>query len=168
MKGSGFLLQYPSSIRLPALMFVALVAAGGCSADKAETSAGSAQLMASTIHGITVRGAWARVADSAATTGAYMTLVNNSDETVEISGASSVFADAVEIHETMDHDGIMHMMPLGSIYLSSGDSLVMSPGGVHMMLIRLHDAVADGDSIPLQLQLRDGESIPLMLPVRVP
>lgn len=120
------------------------------------------------IHGITVRDAWARIADSAATGGAYVSLVNGNRDMVEIAGAASTAADAVELHETMQHDGMMHMTPRTSVAIAPGDSLVMGPGGLHVMLIGLHRALVVGDSVPLVLQLSSGDLIPLMIPVRTP
>jgi len=128
----------------------------------------SAEAPAQTMHGITVRGAWARIADSAATGGAYVTLVNGNTTPVEIVGAASATADAVEIHETTHHDGMASMTARPSIVIAAGDSLLMAPGGVHVMLIGLHRALVAGDQVPLVVQLATGDLLPLTIPVRAP
>ncbi|HEY0930911.1 MAG TPA: copper chaperone PCu(A)C [Gemmatimonas sp.] len=142
-------------------------ASGDATTDTAAAPS-AAPVAAETIHGITVRDAWARIADSAATGGAYITLVNGNSTPVEIVGAASASADAVEIHETSHHDGMAHMSARPSIVIAPGDSLVMAPGGLHVMLIGLHSALKAGDRVPLVVQLATGDLVPLTIPVRVP
>jgi copper(I)-binding protein len=137
-------------------------------ADSASAAPLPATLPAEAIHGLTVRDAWARIADSAATGGAYITLINGNTTAVDIVGAASASADAVEIHETSHHDGMAHMSARPTIRIAPGDSLVMAPGGLHVMLIGLHSALKAGDSVPLVVQLATGDLVPLTIPVRAP
>lgn len=115
-----------------------------------------------------VRDAWARFADSGATSGAYLTLVNGDTVATTLVGASSPWARATEVHETMQHDGMAHMQARPSITIAAGDSLVMAPGAVHVMLIDLVRAVAVGDTVPLMLRFDNGDSLAVPVPVRTP
>jgi hypothetical protein len=109
---------------------------------------------------------FARPADSAATGGAYVTVVNADSVAVELTGASSPWATAVEAHETMNHDGMAHMMARTTLPIAPRDSLVMKPGGVHLMLIGLTRALREGDSVPVTLRFSVGDSLALRIPVR--
>lgn len=153
-----------------AMLGAGAVACGSGEQQAADTAAAAPvpPVPAETIHGLTVRDAWARIADSAATGGAYITLVNGNTTAVEIVGAASASADAVEIHETSHHDGMAKMSARPSITIAPGDSLVMAPGGLHVMLIGLHSALRAGDSVPLVVQLATGDLVPLTIPVRAP
>lgn len=163
--------------RLPSALLAGLVASIlGCgeSGQQPRTPAAAGSLAATTqdaapvIHGITVQDAWARLADSLGTSAAYVTLVNGNAEAVEITGAASTAAEVVEIHETSQHEGMMHMMPRASIVIAPGDSLTMVPGGIHVMLIRVNRTLRPGHKVPLVLHLANGNEIPLTARVRTP
>jgi periplasmic copper chaperone A len=115
-----------------------------------------------------VTDAWARTADSGATGGAYVTIVNADSMTVELTGASSAWAVATEVHETMDHNGMTHMMPRSTVSIAPRDSLVMKPGGLHIMLVQLTRALTVNDSIPVTLRFSRGDSLQVRVPVRAP
>jgi hypothetical protein len=113
--------------------------------------------------------AWARAADSAATTGAYLTFVNHDTVTVHVTSWSSPDAQAVELHETMQMNGMMHMMPVTDPpAVVAGDSLVLAPGGKHLMVIGLKKRAAAGDSITLVLATDAGRSLRFGAKVRAP
>lgn len=115
-----------------------------------------------------VTSAWARAADSGTTGGAYVTVLNADSMAVDLTGASSPVAQAAEIHESMQHDGMSHMMPRASVGIAARDSLVMSPGGLHVMLVQLTRRLAAGDSVPLTLRFSNGDSVRVSVPVRAP
>ncbi|WP_306521857.1 copper chaperone PCu(A)C [Gemmatimonas sp.] len=119
-------------------------------------------------QGRTITAAWARSADSGATGGAYLTIVNADSVAVELVGASSPVATSVEVHESMQHDGMSHMMPRASVSIGARDSLVMAPGGLHVMLNQLTRALTAGDSLPLSLRFSNGDSVLVNVPVRAP
>jgi copper(I)-binding protein len=123
---------------------------------------------ADAIRGLAVHGAWARLADSGATSGAYLTLVNADTVARTLVRAHSPWARATEVHETMQHQGMTHMQARPSLPIAAGDSLVLAPGGLHLMLIDLTRAVAVGDTVPLTLHFADGDSLVVRAPVRAP
>lgn len=118
--------------------------------------------------GVAADGAWARLADSGATSGAYLTVRNRDSVAATLVGASSPWARAAEVHETMEHAGMTHMQARPSITIAAGDSLLMRPGGLHVMLIDLARAVAAGDTVPLTLHFADGDSLVVRAAVRTP
>jgi len=113
--------------------------------------------------------AWARAADSGATTGAYLTFVNHDTLAVHVTSWSSPDAQAVELHETMNMDGMMHMLPVTDPpAIASGDSLMLAPGAKHLMVIGLKKRVAAGDSITLVLATDAGRSLRFGAKIRAP
>jgi copper(I)-binding protein len=118
---------------------------------------------------IEVRAAWARPADSAAVTAAYLTIVNHETLAVTLSAASSPVAESVTLHETMQMNGMVHMMPLDSgQVIAPGDSLVLAQGARHFMVIGLKRTLAGGDSLPLVLRFSDGREVHATAAVRAP
>ncbi|MBI1809051.1 MAG: copper chaperone PCu(A)C [Gemmatimonadetes bacterium] len=116
-----------------------------------------------------VHGAWARAADSAATTAAYLTFVNHDTMTVRVTSWSSPDAEAVELHQTMNMNGMMSMMPLTSpADVEPGDSLVLVPGARHLMVIGLKKKAVAGDSITLVLATDAGRSLRFGAKIRAP
>jgi len=121
-----------------------------------------------TPQGRAVTAAWARAADSGATGGAYLTIVNHDSVTVDLVGVATALAASAEVHESMQHDGMSHMMPRASVAIGARDSLVMAPGGLHVMLNQLTRALAAGDSVPLTVRFSNGDSVLVRVPVRAP
>jgi copper(I)-binding protein len=118
---------------------------------------------------IEVRDAWARPADSAATTAAYFVLVNHETAAATLASASSPFAESAGVHETMQMDGMMHMMAVEApLVIAAGDSLVLKPGAKHLMVSGLRRRLAAGDSLPLVLTFADGRTLPAVAVVRAP
>ena len=121
-----------------------------------------------TPQGRAVTAAWARAADSGATGGAYLTIVNHDSVTVDLVGVATALAASAEVHESMQHDGMSHMMPRASVAIGARDSLVMAPGGLHVMLNQLTRALTAGDSVPLTVRFSNGDSVLVRVPVRAP
>lgn len=118
---------------------------------------------------IEVRNAWARPADSAATTAAYLTIVNNEAAAVSLASSSSPVAVSAQVHETMLMDGMAHMMPATEpVSIAPGDSLVLKPGARHLMVSGLKQRLVAGDSMLLLLHFVDGREVRAMASVRAP
>lgn len=113
-----------------------------------------------------VTSAWARPADSGATSGAYLTIRNADSAAVELVAVSSPLAVAAEVHETMQHNGMAHMMARTTVGIAPRDSLVMKPGGLHVMLVHLTRALVVGDTIPVLLRFSNGDSLTARVPVK--
>ena len=85
---------------------------------------------------------------------------NHQDNTVTLQGAESPVADRVELHtHRMNDQGVMQMRPLGSVDIPAGGSVPFQPGGDHIMLMGLHQALSPGDRFPLTLQFSDAEDV---------
>ncbi len=115
-----------------------------------------------------VRDAWARPADSGTTAGAYLTLQNADTTSHAITAITSPDAEAAELHATTQHDGMAHMVAQPTMVIPRDSTLVMAPGGLHVMLHATTRALVAGDTLRLMLTLDGGNVVPVAVPVRAP
>ena len=66
----------------------------------------------------------------------YLTLTNNSEETITITRVSSPNYASVELHESVVENGVARMRPLEKIEMPAGTGTILEPGGKHLMLMR--------------------------------
>jgi periplasmic copper chaperone A len=95
----------------------------------------------------------------------YLTVANRGAEDDVLTGAGSDVADAVEIHETVVSDGSAGMRPVEALEVPAGSSLVLEPGGLHIMLIGLERPLRQGDEFVVTLEF--ARSGPLDVTVEV-
>ena len=114
---------------------------------------------------------WVRAPVSPAqkATGLFVTL--QSPVATRLVEARSPVAGLVEIHEMTMQDGVMRMRALkDGLALPAGQSVLLRPGGYHVMLIDLKQPLKQGDEVPVTLVLKgaDGktETLELRAPVR--
>ena len=98
------------------------------------------------------------------TAAVYLEMENSTDRLIELTGLSSDISESVEIHETLEEEGMIRMQPLNSLRIGPGE-LKMKPGGLHIMLKDLHSMPAAGDEIGLTLHFRNEPD--LQIQVRV-
>lgn len=116
---------------------------------------------------VAVSGAWVRaVPEGAPNAAAYMELANRSSRPVDVIGAASPVASAVELHIVTETDGRMAMRPVARMTVPARGRLVLASGGAHVMLIGLRAPLAAGAEVPLALALAGGDTLRLRLPVR--
>jgi len=122
--------------------------------------------MASSLTGVQVNQPWTRPGIKDGTTAAYMELKNINPYPVVIQSASSPSAREVQLHETKEENGVMKMREQSSWTIEPGQTLVLSPGGYHLMLIGLHHDVTTKDTLSLSLTSDKGEALHLSMPVK--
>jgi copper(I)-binding protein len=98
-------------------------------------------------------------------TAAFFTVMNTSDNSVELMAGRSDAAERLEIHSHQHRNGMMSMQEQASVSIAAGESLVFESGGYHLMLINLTRAVRDGDQLSFSLTTEDGEEITVVAPV---
>lgn len=87
------------------------------------------------------------------------------DEIVLVDAQSPQFGH-VEIHTMVMEDGVMRMRRLEELRIPAGQTVVLEPGGLHIMLIEPLDEYPAGSQIEIELITRDGERIALQSEVR--
>lgn len=119
---------------------------------------------------VSVTDAWVRatVAQQKAT-GAFMQLKSAQD--AKLVAGQSPAAGVVEIHEMMHENNMMKMREMkDGLPLPAGQTVELTPGGYHIMLMDLKHQVKDGETVPLTLVVegKDGkrENIEVKAPVR--
>ena len=116
---------------------------------------------------ISVIDPWIREAPAVAgVLAAYMTISNNSKHTVQINSASGVDFTMIEIHRTMMHEDMAQMIKQASLRIEAGESLVLEPGGYHLMLMKPKRSLRAGDKVILHLHFASGENIDVIAEVR--
>jgi hypothetical protein len=119
--------------------------------------------------GVEVAGAWARPTfGQGRTTAAYMTITNKGDEDDVFVGARSAAAKSVALHQTsMTADGVMQMREAdGGLPIPAGATLELAPGGTHLMIMALDEALATGGELKLTLEFAHAGPVEITVPVR--
>lgn len=99
---------------------------------------------------------WVRVSEYSdhvdGMTGAFATIENHTAHDVTLVGGSAEIAKMVEVHEVIMMDGEMKMQAKdGGILIKAGESVTLEPGGLHVMLMGLKEAILEGDEVTLTL-----------------
>jgi periplasmic copper chaperone A len=119
---------------------------------------------ASAAAAISVQDAWARATPPGSTVGVVYALIV-AEQSDELVCASTDAAERAEIHVSMSEGGTMKMRPMTSVALPANKPVQLQPGGLHMMLIGLHEPLQAGTSFTLTLRFRSSQ--PLTVPVKV-
>lgn len=117
---------------------------------------------------VEVKDAWVRAAvPGQSGTGAFMSLT--AKDGAKLVGASSPVAGVAEVHEMKMDNDVMRMRAIPALDLPAGKTVALKPGGYHLMLMELKQALPQGSTVPLTLILRDAKGqeskVELKLPV---
>jgi copper(I)-binding protein len=119
------------------------------------------------IGDLTITEGWARESVGPARTGAaYLEVRNNGRAPVSVTGASSDTARVVELHQTIKDGDVMRMRRVDSLDIAPGETIVLQPGGHHLMFMGLKEPFRPGMSVGVTLSLSDGRTVAVDLPVR--
>jgi copper(I)-binding protein len=117
---------------------------------------------------ISVTDAWARPTfGKGRITAAYMTINNDGGDDV-LKSARSPKAKAVQLHQTkMTADGVMQMREVkDGLPIAGGGTLKLAPGGTHLMVMGLDEALSAGSELPLTLEFARSGPMDVIVPVR--
>lgn len=84
-------------------------------------------------------------------TGAFMEVTSKAGATIV--SVSSPVAGVTEIHEMKMDGGVMKMRAVARLDLPAGKPVKLAPGGYHVMLMDLKQALKKGDFVPLTLKV---------------
>jgi len=108
---------------------------------------------------IEVHQAWVRPTTQGENAAVYFTIHNHSAEDDELIGASSNVADVVEIHESNIENDVMQMNMLMSVPLAADEEIIFSPGGYHIMLVKIKKELVLGEHVGLILHFKNHADI---------
>lgn len=82
----------------------------------------------------------------------YLEIVNAGDAADRLLGVETAIAKRAMLHAT-DHgaDGVARMIHLDAIDIPAGGTVLLEPGGMHIMLMGLTGPLTEGDMIPATL-----------------
>jgi copper(I)-binding protein len=117
---------------------------------------------------ISVADAWARpTIGQSGTTAAYMTIANQGNTADVLKRVRSKKVKSIEMHQaTVTADGVVQMRKVeGGLPIDAGASLVFEPGGTHLMLVGLEDALNAGEQLLLTLEFDRAGPVDVLVPV---
>jgi copper(I)-binding protein len=115
---------------------------------------------------IRVEHPWARATAGNSRIGAaYLTIEDVGSTPDRLVGIETPMAGAAELHAEMLDGNVMQMRPVGAIEIHPGAPTVLQPGGLHVMLMDLKDALKAGDSFPLTLVFERAGKLEITVPV---
>jgi periplasmic copper chaperone A len=100
--------------------------------------------------------AWVRATPGTDMAAAYLTLRNQGTTPITVTGIKSQVAGQAMIHETQVKGGQSRMRPHETIVIGPGQTVKLEPGGLHVMLQGLKQALTPGENIPLEIDISDG------------
>ncbi|XAH24243.1 copper chaperone PCu(A)C [Xylophilus sp. GW821-FHT01B05] len=107
---------------------------------------------------VKVEGAWVRASvPGQSGTGGFMTLT--APVALRLVGVATPVAATAEVHEMRMDGEVMRMRALDGLDLPAGTPVQLKPGGYHLMLTGLRQALAKGTTVPLTLLLRDAQGV---------
>ena len=115
-----------------------------------------------------VRGAWvgAPISHTATTAAAFADISNLSQQSVNIVGAASDYAQKVQIHRIEHSEGLVRMVAVNSIEIPAGETISLNAHGLHLMLIGLQGMPWQAEHIKIELFLEGGETHQAMFAIK--
>ena len=135
--------------------------------------------------GIQVEGAWARAASAmgaqatssepgsehtgmGANSAVYMVLHNPTDTTDRLLKVDCDAVQAAELHQSLIQDGVMRMQQVQEIEIPAQGEAKLEPGGLHVMLIGLHQDLVAGKKLSLTLVFENAGEMVIEAEIRAP
>lgn len=95
---------------------------------------------------------------SAKATGAFMILKNAGAQEVKLVKAASPVAQATELHNHINDNGVMRMRQVKEIAVPAQGEVQLKPGSYHVMLIDMKAPLKENDHVVITLGFADGSS----------
>ncbi|ROO62293.1 hypothetical protein EDC02_4268 [Micromonospora sp. Llam0] len=135
-----------------------VLALAGCGGDGPSTTAEptpSDSPAVTQTAGLVIEDPWVKAADEGMTA-AFGVLVNDTDADITVTAVETAISP-IELHEMAMQDGAMVMREKGGgITVPAGGSHTLEPGGDHIMLMDIAEAVQPGDEITFTMTFADG------------
>lgn len=102
----------------------------------------------------------------------YMTLVNSSEQTLRLTGASTPITESamlmITTRQELNGQEIVGMRMVDQLTIPAHGQLRLAPDGDHLMLMKLKEHPKPGDKVKLTLHLEPGwKELTIELPVAV-
>jgi hypothetical protein len=98
--------------------------------------------------------------------GGYLTIENTSTEDDRLISATSPIAGTTQVHEMAMEGDVMKMRHLADgLIIPAGQTIVLAPGGLHIMLMNLKGKLVEGETITITLTFEKAGTVDVQLPV---
>lgn len=120
-----------------------------------------------TLGNLKIETPWTRATPGGAKMGGgYATITNSGSEADRLVAASTDASARVEIHEMGMTEGVMKMREIeGGLEIPPGETVVLEPGGFHVMFMGLNAPLKQGETIEVTLQFEKAGEIAVMMPI---
>jgi hypothetical protein len=113
-----------------------------------------------------VKEAWVRLPATSSLPGAAYIRLEGNVEGTRLTGITSPMVRRVELHETVEKNGVTKMEKRKEIDFPYRGALVFEPGGRHAMLFGLNKSVKEGGTIPLTFSFNTAPPVTVDAEVR--
>lgn len=92
--------------------------------------------------------------------GGFLTITNKGSEDDRLVSVSTDIAKESQIHEMAMSGDVMKMRQLADgLVIPAGETVVLEPGGFHLMFMGLSAAIAEGEAVPVTLVFEKAGSV---------
>ena len=110
--------------------------------------------------GISVTAAWVRASlGQSPTTAAYIKVENKGTTEDRLLSVSTPAAVMAHLHESVSDNGIMKMNAVPILVIKPGQTVELTPGGMHIMVMSLKAPLKAGATMPLVLKFEKAGEI---------
>lgn len=96
----------------------------------------------------------------------YVTITNNGDDADTLLAVETDMAETVEVHSVEMEDDVMKMSPMhDGLEIPAGETVVLEPGGYHVMLIGITESLLDGEEFTATLQFENAGEVEITVPI---
>ncbi len=122
---------------------------------------------AATIGNIELSGAFTRATlPNAPVAGGFVSISNTGSADDTLIAATSPFAGDVQLHEMKMEGDVMKMQELpAGIPVPAGQTVMLKPGGLHLMFMQLKQPLVEGTQVPVTLTFEKAGTVELLLDV---
>ncbi len=130
-------------------------------------SAAVAQSAGDRAGSIRIIDAWAPPSAGSQRTGAvYFTMINEGPSEDRLAGVSTDGAGLAALHTNIIKDNVVRMRPIDGVTLPAGSTIILKPGGMHLMLYDMSAPLVSGTRLGLNLQFARAGKISIDAVVR--
>lgn len=110
------------------------------------------------VNTVTIEDAWVRSSEYSAKaggmTGIFGKFTNNGTTNITIIGGETDMAKMVQVHEVVD--GMMQEKE-GGIVIKPGETVILEPGGLHIMIMNIAKPIVAGDKMTITVKFDGAE-----------
>ncbi|WP_062732336.1 copper chaperone PCu(A)C [Sphingobium abikonense] len=112
--------------------------------------------------------AWVRLSPNKDRPSAGYFVAHGGDSATRLRGVLTDYALKVEMHESVEENGVMTMKPINSVDIPAKGTVTFAPGGKHLMLWGVNDTAISRGKMQLTFLLDNGDRLLVDAVIRKP